>query len=280
MSADTEAARTAQAVDEIEIDSGGSVGRSVQTVERALSILKCFSNQQPELTAAEIGSRLRLSRPTTYRLLSTMQRLGFIQREEGTQRYCPGLELVTLSNIALNRMNLRRQAIPELHKALSRLRLGGGLGILQQSDVFILEQRPHPAFVSTYSQVGWRSPAYAMAMGKVLLAGLPRLTAEALLRRVSLQSFTQYTKTRVAEIMQDLDLARERGYGLNDQELNLHWRSVAAPIRDHTGRVVAAFSLTAPESEMLPDKIAEYARQVIDTADRASRKLGYLTAHL
>lgn len=252
----------------------------LQTVARALAVLQCFTLQEPELTAAEISSRSRLPRPTVYRLLATMEGLGFIARDPDTRHYRPGLEVVTLASIALNQMEVRRQALPELYLLVNRLRLGANLAILRHNEVFYLESIPHPKQVTMFSLVGRRNPVHATALGKVLLAGLSTVRAETMLRRCDLRPYGPRTLTTIEDLLTDLEKARLRGYASDDEEWLAHARCLAAPIYDLSSRVVAALSISGPDTEIREDNLEGLARDLLESAGRASYKLGYARAHM
>lgn len=249
--------------------------RTLQTVERALAILSRFTDESPDFTINDLVARLGLSRPTVYRLLATMEETGYVERDAISQRFRPGLGIVSLASIALNHMTLRRQAIPEFYYFVNRLHLGAGLGVLRHGEVYYLAHSPHPKTVDLVFQVGRCHPLHATALGKALLMGFSTARVEALLRETDLRSYTPYTLTRLQDIVSDVERARERGYAFIDQELCLRWCSIAAPIRDRTSRVVAALGISAPNTDVRSEAIASTARLVMEAADRVAYKLGY-----
>lgn len=253
---------------------------TLQTVARALAVLQCFTLQEPELTAAEISSRSGLPRPTVYRLLATMESLGFIDRDPDTRHYRPGLEVVTLASIALNQMEVRRQALPELYLLVNRLRLGANLAILHHNEVFYLESIPHPKQVMMFSLVGRRNPLHSTALGKALLAGLSTARAEAVLRQCDLHPCGPHTLTTIEDLLTDIERVRVRGYAIDDEEWLIHSRCLAAPIYDRASWVVAALSISGPDTEIRGDNLESLARELLESAGRASYKLGYTRARM
>lgn len=253
----------------------GKPRRTLQTVERAVALLRCFTNECPDLTIGDLIVRLGLSKPTVYRLLVTMEQLGFVERDSVSQHYRPGLGVVSLASIALNNMTIRRLAMPAFYYFANRLHLGSAVAIMEGHEVFYLAHSPHPKVVDLVFQVGQRHPLHATALGRALLSGLTSARAEALLRETELRSCTPYTITDFKEVVREVCKSRDRGYALADQELCLRWCSIAAPIRDRRSCVVAALGVSLPDSDIRSGTIEQIAKQVVEAADRVSYKLGY-----
>jgi IclR family acetate operon transcriptional repressor len=127
-----------------------------------------------------------------------------------------------------------------------------------------------------FSAIGKRGPAHCTGVGKVLLASLPPDELQRVVAVKKLKRFTTRTITTVAGLKRELSLIRERGYAIDDTEHEAEIRCAACPVRDHTGRVVAAVSLTAPTLRMSRDRIEAMAPLVREYADRVSRKMGYV----
>ncbi|HYG57515.1 MAG TPA: IclR family transcriptional regulator [Symbiobacteriaceae bacterium] len=248
-----------------------------QSVTRALAILSCFSDQQPELRVSDFARILGLTQSNVSRLLSTMESLGYVERDENTGLFRPGLHLVTLAGIALNQVEIRKQALVELQTLESRLGLGANLAILKDDHIFYLAHLDGPRAPRMYTLLGRRNPLHATGMGKVLLAFLPEHEVDAILARTGLPAYTANTITSDDRLKAQLETIRIRGYGTEREELALGRACVAAPIRSRTGAVVAAISVSGPLTEINLDEREEtLARVVIEAADHISVRLGYV----
>jgi DNA-binding IclR family transcriptional regulator len=253
-------------------------GSATQSVERALSILTCFSDAQPRLRVADLVEQLGLSQSTVSRLLKTMELLGFIERDPKTGLYQLGLEMVTLAGVALNQVELRSEAMVELSSVAAELGLGANLAILRNDALFYLASVEGPKAPKRFTMIGKRGPLHCTGMGKVLLAHLPTADREALLGRIAYPQFTPYTAGSAEELGSMLTSVLTHGYAREREELAFGRACVAAPIRNATGAVVAATSISGPLRVMdLDRREAELAARVIELGDQISYKLGYIT---
>ncbi|MHB8618734.1 MAG: IclR family transcriptional regulator [Chloroflexota bacterium] len=249
-----------------------------QSVGRALSVLSCFSDVQPRLRVSDLVKQLDLSQSTASRLLATMEQLGFIERDPQTGLYGLGLELVTLAGVALNQMEVRRQAVAELSAVASELGLAANLAILREEQIFYLATAEGPKAPKLFTMIGKRNPLHSTAMGKALMAHLAEDEREAMLGRLNYQRFTPFTAGSAEELRPMLQAVLNRGYATEREELAFGRACVAAPIRDAAGAVVAATSISGPLSEIdLDHREADLGARVVEMADRISHRLGFIT---
>jgi len=254
---------------------GGSL---VQSVERALSILTCFSDSEPQLRVSDLSRRLGLAQSTVSRLITTMEKLGFIERDPLTGLVRPGLQLVTLAGVALNQMDVQRQAQAELQAVATELGLAANLAILRGDQIFYLATAEGPKAPKLFTMIGKRNPVHCTAIGKALVANLPEPEREALLGRITYPAFTPHTAASPDQLRPMLDRVRATGYATEREELALGRACIAAPIRDASGAVVAAASISGPLSALaLDEREPELVSRVIEMTDRISRKLGWIT---
>ncbi len=264
--------------------AGAGEAGLTQSVERALSILSLFTDERPALRVADASAALGLGQSTTSRLLATLEALGYVVRDSPTGHYRLGAEVIRLGGVALNDNELRRQALGELHEVSSRTGLGANLAVLRQFSpadwgIFYLAHFDGAKAPRTYTLVGRRNPLHATAMGKVLLAHLPESERSALLDLLPLPAYTPRTITTRSALEAALETVLRRGYAVENEELAFGRACVAAPVRDRTGRVVAAISLSGPLSALqLEAREPELARLVIECADSISGRLGYVAA--
>jgi DNA-binding IclR family transcriptional regulator len=249
-----------------------------QTVERALSILTCFTDAQPRLRVADLARQLELSQSTVSRLLATLESLGFVERDPQTGLYSLGLELVTLAGIALNQSEVRRQAMAELSAVAAELGLAANLAILRGDEIFYLATVEGPKAPKYYTMIGKRNQVHCTGMGKALLAHLPEAEREAILGRLPYPVFTPYTAASAEALQPMLQRVIARGYAIEREELAFGRACVAAAIRDASGAVVAATSISGPLSALdLEHREEQLAARVIEMADHISHSLGYIT---
>jgi DNA-binding IclR family transcriptional regulator len=253
-------------------------GTLVQSVERALSILNCFTDSEPQLRVGDLARRLGLPQSTVSRLLTTMEALEFIERDPLTGMVRPGLQLVTLAGVSLNQIPVQRQAQTELSLVASELGLAANLAILRDDEIFYLTTFQGPKAPKQFTMIGKRNPVHCTAIGKTLLAYLPDDEREALLQRIEYPRHTPYTASSPDQLRSMLALVRQQGYATEREELALGRACVAAPIRDSTGKVIAAASISGPLSALALDRREpELVARVIEMTDRISWNLGWVT---
>ncbi len=250
----------------------------VQSVERALSILSCFSDSEPQLRVAELARRLGLAQSTVSRMIATMERMGYVERDPVSGLVGPGLELVTLAGVALNQLDVQRQAQAELSAVAIDLGLAANLAILRDDRIFYLSTAEGPKAPKLYTMIGKRNPVHCTAMGKVLVAHLPHEEREALLGRISYPAFTPNTITSADAMRVAVEQIRNQGYAEEREELAFGRACLAAPIRSASGEVIASGSISGPLSALaLEQRQGELVSRLIEMTDRISRKLGWIT---
>jgi DNA-binding IclR family transcriptional regulator len=207
-----------------------------------------------------------------------MESLGFVERDPKTGLYQLGLEMVTLAGVALNQIELRSEAMVELSSVAAELGLGANLAILRNDGLFYLASVEGPKAPKRYTMIGKRGPLHCTGMGKVLLAHLSETERNAILRRIAYPQFTPHTAGTAEALEPMLSSVLTRGYAVEREELAFGRACVAAPIRNATGAVVAATSISGPLRVMdLDHREADLASRVIELGDQISYKLGYIT---
>jgi DNA-binding IclR family transcriptional regulator len=247
-----------------------------QTVDRALTVLGYFSATEPELSSSEIGSRLGLHQTTAYRLLSTMEQAGYVERDGRTGLYRLGLKLVELAGLKLNQMDLCRHAQPELDALRDTLNLNANLAVLDHGDVCHLAYAVRPDVPHTYTLLGRKSVAHCTALGKVLLAFRPR---DEVHRTIATYGWRPYTARSLADfesLDRVLDEIASRGYAVDDRERRHDITCAAAPVLDRTGTVVAALSVSGRSEHVERIGLERVISAVVEHADAASARLGHV----
>ncbi len=259
--------------------SGNSQANLTQSVTRALHILSCFTDQTPVLRVTDICNRLDLTPSLVSRLLTTLEHEGFVERDEDTGFYRLGRMIFTLGGVALNANRLRMEAIGDMQQVSTSLRLGVNLAVLDHDSIFYLAHIEAPETPRRYSLIGRHNPLHATGMGKVLLAHEPDETRAAIIQRLNLQPYTTHTITDPERLEQELNQVRAQGWALEMEELALGRACISSPIRDQSGAVVAAMSISGPLTALRwHERRDSLISTAIEVADRISIRLGYVTA--
>ena len=186
-----------------------------------------------------------------------------------------GLKLFELGSKAIAHLDWRERARPVLQRLASQTGETAHLCILDDGEVLYLEKVEAPRTVRVPSIVGRRYPAHCGAAGKTLLAFQPEEEIEELIKRRGLKAYTRNTLTTPAQLREGLRLVREQGYAIDNEEFEEGLECIGAPIRDYSGKVVAAISIAGPAFRITEDKLPVLARSVIEAAQELSDDLGY-----
>ncbi len=256
---------------------GGRAAHYVQSLERGLAVIRAFGADTPSLTLSEVARATGLTRAATRRFLLTLGDLGYV-RSDG-RRFELTARVLELGYAFLSSLSLPEVAEPHLERLVAEVHESSSVSVLDGDDIVYVARVPTARIMRVSINVGTRFPAYATSMGRVMLAGLPAGELDACLARVQLRRLSARTITREAALREELDRVRTQGWAMVDQELEEGLRSVAAPIRDRAGRVVAAVNLSAHASrtpaeamrrDMLPPLLATAERIEADLRSAAT----------
>jgi IclR family KDG regulon transcriptional repressor len=250
--------------------------RKIGSVQRAIDILNLFDHQAPELGTTEIARALGLHKSTTASLVSTLAANGFLNQNPDTRKYRLGLKLIERAFAMLDQIEIRRTAYPSLQELRDQWNETVNLAILDGPDVVYVERMLGTKALGMRSEVGRREPAHSTALGKAILSCYPPVEIKAFVAANGLSAITPKTITNLKKFFAELDKVRERGYAVDDEENEIGGRCIAVPIFDHTGKAVAAVSVSAPTARLPMADVPRVGAQVRETAKAISRNLGYL----
>lgn len=250
---------------------------TIDALGRGLQVLALFTQDTPTLSQAEIVERLGFNKSMVFRILTTLETLGYLERHPQTKRYRPGLKVLQLGFTALNNMEVRQVAKLHLEHLAQSTDETASLAVLDGLHIVYIDRMRNRAIVGVLLGVGSRIAAHSTSLGKVLLAELPTETLNDLLDRATLDAFTPHTIVDRAALLEELATIRAQGYAVSDEELAIGLRGVSAPIRDHTQRAVAAINVSGPVSTISRERLEQQIRPaVVETAHQISLALGYV----
>jgi IclR family transcriptional regulator, acetate operon repressor len=247
----------------------------VQSVARAIEIVKSFSWERPERGVNELARELGLHKSTVSRLMMTLECGGLLARDPVTDRYRLGIDLIGLASQVISHLDVREIARPYLRELADNCQETVNLVVLDAGQVVNLEQFVPPARrVMNIGWIGRRMPPHCTAAGKVLLAHLPSEDVDRVLP-VELERFTPQTITDRRQLRLELVRTLEQGYAVVEEELEEGLNAIAAPIYDYQGEVTAAVSAAGPAYRVTPAHFSHLAEQLIQTSSAISRRLGH-----
>lgn len=249
----------------------------IRVLERAVKILDCFTSREPEKSLAAISRETGYNKSTVFRILVTMEELDWIRAVPDKGLYCLDVGLFELGSRAVNGLDfymISRQYMDELAK---KTNLTTHLVIHDNGEVLYLNKMEIPGSVmSTPSNIGLRVPMHCTAVGKTLLAYMTRDRVEEVLKEKGLPAITNNTITSREKLFQELDKIYEQEHAIDHEELQLGVKCVAAPVRDHTGNVVAAISASGLSTNMSDENMVLVVDEVKKAAEGISYNLGYI----
>lgn len=215
----------------------------VQSLERGLGVIRCFSRERPSLSLSQVAEAVGLTRATARRLLLTLQGLGYVRSEGRAFSLTP--QVLCLGYAYLSSLGIGELAQAPMQALVERVQESSAVSVLDGTDIVYVARVPTSRLMTVSAGVGSRLPAYPTSMGRVLLAGLDEERFEAYLDRVALHPLTPHTVTDKDALRTAVARARQQGWALVDQEYELGVRSVAAPLRNGAGVPVAALDVSA-----------------------------------
>jgi len=243
-----------------------------RAVERVLSLLRAFPENSPKRSLTELSAEVGLNKSTAHRMLSVLEREGFVVRSPDSGYFQLGPEMIVLGARALRAVDVREAARPELEALAETTGEDATLESLVGAEVLILDEERGRGLLGIDSSIGTRWPAHATATGKVLSSFAETVMPEP---PGGLQPITDHTIISWDEWTAALFEAREQGYATNIEELEYGYASVAAPVHDGEGRTIVSLSIGGSVHRLTGDRIPSLAVSVREAASRLSNRLGY-----
>ena len=248
-----------------------------QAVLRALTLLKSFNDDQPELSLIELAQTANLNKTTTYRLLTALESEGLVRRGDGADTYQLGAEAIVIGGRAMRANTLRTVSRPELEQLAQQTRETATIEVLANGQMLTLDEVMGNHLIGAVPSIGSHWPLHVTSTGKAILAAMPSVERDQLLS-FPLPAFTPQTLTTVAGLSQALIQINQQGYALAIEELEIGFVAIGAPLYDYEGRVNAALSVGGPAARLPPDRVIEIATLVKAAAQRVSAQLGFREA--
>lgn len=251
----------------------GKAAGHTQALSRGLAVLEALAATDAGATLTTLAATLRIPAPTAHRLLATLESAGFV-RAGPKGEWQVGVRAFRIGVAFLAHRNLVVQAYPHLRELMDRGGETANLAVMENGEAVFVEQVQCHELMRMSVKLGARAPLHASGVGKAMLAVLDGGAREAALGRRELARFTPKTLTSLTALAADLDLARVRGYAIDDEEHAAGLRCVAAAVCDEHGQPWAAVSLAGPVTRMTPERIRALGALVQATAQDLTFALG------
>jgi DNA-binding IclR family transcriptional regulator len=247
---------------------------AVQSVDRALLVLEILA-KLGQAGVTEIAAELGVHKSTVSRLITVLESRGYVEQVSDRGKYRLGFSVARLARASSGHLDLVKLSQDVCDSLAAEVGETTNLAILDADRIINIVEAIGPAEIALRTWVGQSCPAHATSSGKVLLAGLDAADVGARLASM-LESFTENTFVKTADLQRELATVRERGWACVAEELEVGLNAVAAPVHDANAQVIAALSVSGPSYRMGPEQFEEIAKQTISAADAVSRRLGWV----
>lgn len=250
-------------------------GVIVQSVARAIDILECFSGQSAELSISEISEQMQLSKSTVYGLVNTLVIKGLLEQSAQTKRYRLGIKLFEFGSLAHSRIDLRNEARPYCEALVHKYSVTVHLAARYGGDVIYIDKIDAPGAIIVYSHLGRHAPIYCTGVGKAIMAYLSEDEFRNIFAKGDLKKYTENTITDPEELAKEVLRIRSCGYAIDNEEIEIGLRCIAAPIFNCNNLPVAAISVSGPTARIPMKQIETIAKEVKECASQISQRLGH-----
>lgn len=247
---------------------------TLSTVRNAARLLKAFLTREESIGVSELARRLDLGKSGVHRLLATLVAEGLVEQDPRTGGYRLGIVVFELGEAVKVHMDLHAAAGPVLAHLRDQTGESSQIGVLDGDEVVYVDRLESAHSLRLFTETGRRVPAHCTSSGKVLLAHLPEPEREAFLAR-PLARLTPHTVIDPAVLRAELASVRARGWAEAVDEREIGVASIAAPIRDIHGDVVAAVSIGAPAARFDTVPRRRFARDLVEAGEAVGRRLGW-----
>ncbi|MBF7084615.1 IclR family transcriptional regulator [Desulfallas sp. Bu1-1] len=241
---------------------------TIKAVERVIDILDCFTLEKSELGISEISRLTGMYKSTAFRIVQTLINRGVLVQNPESKKFMLGFKVFELGAVASANIEIRKVARPLMEELGNRTRETINLSIEHLGERVCIEMVESKEAVRNFVQVGMRGPLHVGATGKVLLAFLPPEQLGQIVQKVDESVDREKLLTQLSEI-------RDKHYSVSHEERVVGATAVSAPVKDHSGRVVAALTVSGPSMRFPDDRVNELINEVKECALKISKRLGY-----
>ncbi|MEQ1698654.1 MAG: IclR family transcriptional regulator C-terminal domain-containing protein [Ilumatobacteraceae bacterium] len=248
-------------------------GEFVQSLDRGLAVLRSFNHDRPAMTLADAARATGLTRATARRLLHTLVEIGYVTTDGKLFELTP--KVLDLGYAYVSSLHLSDIAQPFMESLSTQVHESVSAAVLDGNQIVYVARVNTQRIMTISLSIGSRLPALWTSMGRVILANLPPHDLQRFFDQVPMEPPTGRALATKAELLDELAVVRQQGYALLDQELEEGVRSVAAPLCDRTGKVLAGMNVSAHAGRVtLKELRGEILPRLLDTAAEINNRLG------
>jgi DNA-binding IclR family transcriptional regulator len=247
----------------------------INSILRACSILKSFSGENAHFKMSDLARRLQLDRSTAYRILLSLERAGFVEKNEEAGTYSLGLAAFEIGNAYLGRIDLIQVSKPIMADLAAQVQETVHLAVLSGLEIVYIDKVDSPRTLGVMSKLGQRGPLHCTSLGKSLLAFQPEEEQNRILHKIKMPPFTPKTITTKQKLIEELRAVKKQGYALDRREIEEDVECIGAPIFNYLGDVIAALSISGPRKKIGTPQEKRFIQSVVKAAALISSRMGY-----
>ena len=248
----------------------------IQSLRRGLEILEFIAGDGGQATVKDTARHLGVDASTASRLMSTLEGQGFLQQDPKTQAYWLGTRILELNNALLRTYRLGAHSHEVVQSLARETGEASHLAVLVRGEAVFVDRAVGRGVITVNTEIGARDPTYCTAIGRALLSGLSNDEVRIELKDVGFKRFTPKTTTTMRELLEKLEIVRIKGYAFDDEEANPGVQCLAAPVFDHSGRMIAAVGISGPKANIAKATVPRLAKRVLDASGVLSAQLGHV----
>jgi len=248
---------------------------TISTLSRTLKILEAFDAKTPALRLTDIAVKVELHKSTVYRLLSYLVSENYLEFDERTKEYRLGIKFLTIASVVLSSLDITDISKPIMRGLVEKTGQTANLAVLDRDSVIYIAKVEPSSSIRIATRIGARVPAHCTALGKVLLAHLPKDNLNTILPRMKLSRFTNSTITDKESLKKELNKISKISYAIDHEEFLDGLVCVAYPIFDYKNEATAAISISGSVTAFKDQQILEWIKLLKVSSDSISQQLGY-----
>src|SRR5579863_6925597 len=247
----------------------------VQVLDRVFAILDVLGEKGSLVRVADLSKQLKLDKSTVFRLLKVLERNKYVERAPSNGKYRLGTKILHLGMLALADVDITQTSQPYLERLASLTGETAHLGVLRHGQIISVAVAHGSKVLGLGVKVGGNSPPHCTALGKAILAFMPQGECLSVIGQLHFARHTPHTIIKKSVFIKELKTVRERGYSIDNEEFEPGLKSIGAPVRNYSGKVVGAISVAGPAFRMTNATIGRLSGTVLQTAKDLSEELGF-----
>ena len=252
----------------------------IKVIISTSDILNYFIKKGEPVTLTEISEKLNIYPSTVHRILDTLKYLNYIDQLPDSEKYQLGLKLLEIGMSKLSQIDILKEAIPFLSEMSIKYHENVYIGVLFENMVLYLAKKEFPRKIRVVTHLGARTYFNCTALGKVLIAFLPKDERKKIYKDIGLPRFTKNTIVNEDKFEEEIKKVKKQGFAIDNEESEKDIQCIAAPIRDYSGNVIAAFSISGPSYRFNVKKQLKLKDEIIKYGKKISESLGYKEENL